>query len=209
MTANRQPLWTIAELSGRVALALAENYDGQRNGSIRSVPDLRTIRYYTTQGLLDRPAEMRGRTALYGWRHLLQLVAIKRLQTRGLTLVEIQQKLLGLTDGALQRIAQVPEFLGASASVPAEPVPEASRPDFWRQTPAAFAMQENTASTEEPTRPTTMQGVRLSEEVTLLLESIRPLVEDDLEAIRVAAGPLLKLLEKRRLIESRDERRTL
>jgi hypothetical protein len=79
-------LWTLDELGARVALALAVGYDGQANGRVREVPDGRTIRYYTTLGLIDRPAAMRGRTALYGVRHLLQLTAIKRLQARGLSL---------------------------------------------------------------------------------------------------------------------------
>ena len=42
---------------------------------------------------------MRGRTALYGLRHLLQLVAIKRLQAKGYTLEQVQQALEGLEAG--------------------------------------------------------------------------------------------------------------
>src|SRR4051794_26899981 len=97
-TERKRELWTIDELGSRVALALSVDYDGQASGRVREVPDRRTIRYYTTLGLIDRPAEWRGRTALYGRRHLLQLVAIKRLQARGLALAELQQQLLGLTD---------------------------------------------------------------------------------------------------------------
>src|SRR5437016_3586975 len=98
-------LWTIDELSTQAALALSVDYVGQGNGQVREVPDLRTIRYYTTLGLLDRPAAMRGRTALYGRRHLLQLVAIKRLQAKGHTLAELQQRLLGQTDAELAQLA--------------------------------------------------------------------------------------------------------
>src|SRR5947208_8484092 len=101
MNAPSSPLWTIEELSAQVALALSVDYAGQGNGRVRDVPDLRTIRYYTTLGLVDRPAAMRGRTGLYGRRHLLQLVAIKRLQTKGLTLAELQGRLVGLTDSEL------------------------------------------------------------------------------------------------------------
>src|SRR5215813_5505477 len=119
MATWREPFWTIDELGAEVAAALAVGYEGAPNGRVRDVPDRRTIRYYTTLGLLDRPAQMRGRTALYGRRHLLQLVAIKRLQTRGLTLREVQEKLLGLTDTALQRLAQVPEQVLAGAMGPA------------------------------------------------------------------------------------------
>jgi hypothetical protein len=59
---------TIAELTARVAAALADDA-GPDNRRIRAVPDERAIRYYTTLGLLDRPA-LTGRTAFYGPRHL-------------------------------------------------------------------------------------------------------------------------------------------
>src|SRR5262245_59248242 len=107
----RKPLWTLDELSAQVALALASGYAGQANGRVREVPDRRTIRYYTTLGLMDRPADVHGRMALYGARHLLQVVAIKRLQARGLSLAEIQSRLVGLTDSALRELARLPEGL--------------------------------------------------------------------------------------------------
>src|SRR6185437_9874632 len=105
MNASQAGLWTIDELGARTAEALAVDYEGPPNGRVRDVPDRRTIRYYTTLGLLDRPAEFRGRTAYYGRRHLLQLVAIKRLQARGRSLAEVQQQLLGATDAELARLA--------------------------------------------------------------------------------------------------------
>ena len=49
-------LWTLDELGARVALALAVGYDGQANDRVHELPDRRTIRYYTTLGLIDRPA---------------------------------------------------------------------------------------------------------------------------------------------------------
>ncbi len=104
----RKPLWTLDELCDRVGLALAVDYAGQSSGRVRDVPDRRTIRYYTTLGLIDRPAAMRGRTALYGDRHLLQLAAVKRLQARGLSLAEVQERLVGLTDAALRELARLP-----------------------------------------------------------------------------------------------------
>src|SRR5436309_10972528 len=125
MAGTNQPLWTIAELGAEAAVALAVDYAGPPNDRVRGVPCQRTIRYYTTLGLLDRPAEMQGRTALYGPKHLLQLVAIKRLQARGLSLAEIQRQLVGLPEKKLRGLAQLPEELqpvyagGAPAS--AEP----------------------------------------------------------------------------------------
>src|SRR5919206_1626591 len=104
-----QPRWTLDELAERVGAALAVDYAGQPSGRVRDVPDRRAIRWYTTIGLVDRPLAHRGRTALYGPRHLLQLVAVKRLQAKGLSLVAIQQELAGATDSQLARIARLPE----------------------------------------------------------------------------------------------------
>jgi DNA-binding transcriptional MerR regulator len=40
----------------------------------------RTLRYYISEGLVDRPSGKEGAAALYSFRHLLQLLALKRLQ---------------------------------------------------------------------------------------------------------------------------------
>src|SRR5271154_4783925 len=123
-----EPLWTIDELNEQVALALSVDYEGTANGRVRDVPDRRTIRYYTTLGLLDRPAEMRGRTAFYGRRHLLQLVAIKKLQARGRSLAEVQRALAGLTDKALAQVAELGAGVTGEGS---ERAPERARRNFW------------------------------------------------------------------------------
>lgn len=203
-------LWTIDELGAQVALALATGYDGAPNGRVRGIPDLRTIRYYTTLGLLDRPAQMRGRTALYARRHLLQLVAVKRLQARGLALAEIQKKLLGQTDRKLEEIARLPSPLageGSGVRGNTSPSPLAGeREDFWKTPPAEPPRGENTleiAASAIPHVP--LQGVPLTADVTLLLAVLRPLETDDLEALRAVAAPLIKLLYARRLLGPRPE----
>lgn len=119
-------LWPLGELAERVEMALA-GYPGQANGRVRAVPDQRVIRWYTTIGLIDRPVEMRGRTALYGRRHLLQLAAIKRRQAQGHTLAQIQAELAGATNETLQPIAALP-------SDPSEP--PAARPADTSEPPA-------------------------------------------------------------------------
>jgi DNA-binding transcriptional MerR regulator len=184
------PLWTIEELAAQVALALSVDYAGPGNGRAREVPDLRTIRYYTTLGLMDRPAAMRGRTALYGRRHLLQLVAIKRLQAKGLTLMQLQEHLLGLSEAELAAIARMPD-VGIS-----EAAPQPRSESFWSQRPAPVPA----AREVEPELP--LQGIRLDAGITLLLPAARAVDADDLEAIRAAAAPLVKLLTKRRLVNS-------
>src|SRR4030081_3244212 len=120
-------LWTIDELSALVAEALVVDYPGPPNGRARVVPDQRTIRWYTTIGLLDRPTAMRGRTALYDRRHLLQLVAIKRLQADGHTLADVQQQLVGAPESTPTKIARLPN------GKVARPAPPRAR--FWAAGP--------------------------------------------------------------------------
>ncbi|WP_396025404.1 MerR family transcriptional regulator [Actinomadura sp. 9N215] len=75
---------------------------------MRDLPNERLIRWYTTIGLIDPPLGRRGRTALYGPRHLLQLVAVKRRQAAGRSIAEIQIELAAATDATLERIASLP-----------------------------------------------------------------------------------------------------
>ena len=114
---NENGPWTIGELSELVLRVLHSSglleadYAGQPNGRVSAIPEERTIRWYSSIGVLDKPLIMRGRTALYGRRHLCQLVAIKRLQAQGRSLAEVQQDLLGATDATLEGIAHLPSEL--------------------------------------------------------------------------------------------------
>src|SRR5215218_5658073 len=213
-----EPRWTLDELAERVDAALAVDYPGQSSGRVRDVPDRRAIRWYTTIGLVDRPVAHHGRTALYGPRHLLQLVAIKRLQARGLSLVAIQQELAGATDTHLARVARVP--------MPAARAAARGMAAFWRQQPAAAAGATDplravaAGPAEDAGSPsvlaaagpadgapdhavaggiTSLRGVRLGDGATLLLEPGRDLDAADLQAILDAAGPLLDALRARGL----------
>lgn len=198
-------LWTQEELVRRVAAALAgPAYPGAPNGRVRDVPDRRTVRWYTTIGLVDRPAGMRGRTALYGPRHLLQIVAIKRLQARGRSIAEIQAELVGATDSTLLRVAAVDEEI-LSGPVAEGPVPEGpveSKPSrgerFWAEPPVAASPAAGGAVTEGVA---VRAAVDLPGGALLLLPGSpgRP-DEEDLRAIRTAAQPLLDLLAERGLL---------
>ncbi|MES2640772.1 MAG: MerR family transcriptional regulator [Myxococcota bacterium] len=95
---------------------------------VSSAPDARTIRYYQSLGVLDRPLRHEGREVVYGYRHLLQAVATKLLQAEGYTLAQVQRALLGSTTEALERA--VADALGdgaprSQAAPPAPPAPAA------------------------------------------------------------------------------------
>ena len=129
--------WTLDELVRRVAATLAgPAYPGSPNGRVRDVPDRRTVRWYATIGLVDRPAAMQGRTALYSVRHLRQIVAVKRLQAQGLSLAEVQAELAGATDKTLRSVADISDEPVDGASAPPEPV---ARKRFWADRPARSA----------------------------------------------------------------------
>lgn len=118
-------LWTLPELVDEVATRISA-LPAPRNGQVRAVPDDRTVRYYATLGLLDRPSAMRGRTALYGRKHAAQVVAIKRLQNLGRSLSEIQALWPTLDDRTLARMSGV--ALDATAG---------PRTEFWKRVPQA------------------------------------------------------------------------
>jgi DNA-binding transcriptional MerR regulator len=219
----QQPRWTIAELGRKVADALATaGYEGPANGQVRAVPNERSIRYYTTLGLLDRPVEIRGRTALYGPRHLMQLVAIKRLQARGHSLAEVQAMLAGASHRKLVRIADVPRAVWAedeggdvegrdtssdasTGAAPAAAAPPA-RARFWDDVPAQAgepAQVSDTPSDSAPLAagaPVLLASLALAPGVTLLFEPERSPDAADGEALRRAAAQLLDELEARGLV---------
>jgi hypothetical protein len=217
-------------------------------------------------------------------RHLLQLVAIKRLQAGGLTLARIQRELAGATDAQLERVARVPpleepagtapeaaltpagtapEAALTPAAAPAAAAPPTPRPAFWKHAPrggagsppgfkaatagaeppatraaaahdaggpapapgvdtaapvaaadeagareapapAATATAPEAAPAPTPAGPSpavaavVLQGVRLGDGVTLLVEGERALGADEVAAIRAAAGPLVDLVRRGR-----------
>lgn len=187
--------WTIDELAARVAAALGDGYAGAPNGRVRGVPDARAIRWYATIGLVDRPAAMRGRTALYGARHLLQLVAIKRRQADGRSIAEIQAELAGASEQALRAIAAVPEaLLSTTEQAQTEESAPARTARFWTEPPAP-PPPAVTEATEQ-----LLTGVPLQGGAVLLLPAAPD--PDDLPAIAAAARPLLDLLSTRGLLRS-------
>jgi DNA-binding transcriptional MerR regulator len=225
--------WTLDELAARVAAELAVDYPGAPSGRVRDVPDRRAIRWYTTIGLVDRPLGMRGRTALYGPRHVLQLVAVKRRQAAGRSLAEIQAELAGATDRTLRAIAGPPtndadyddadyddadyddadydepvgdETAGAQVDGKAGP----GRARFWASPAAAVVAPAPEPS--EPPEPVGSGGavagraVVLGGGVTVVLPGVgRAVSGADLVEIGAAAGPLLDVLVRRGLVLVEDD----
>ena len=98
---------SLDQLSSEVAAALRKRglLGAAPDARVSAAPDARTVRYYTTLGLLDRPA-IENRQARYGQRHLLQLLAIKVLQSLDLPLAQIQELMYGRSDQELEQLIE-------------------------------------------------------------------------------------------------------
>jgi DNA-binding transcriptional MerR regulator len=126
--------YTLSELADACAAALDALGVAARNGQVRDRPDARTIRYYTSLGLVGRPAELTGRTAWYGDRHLLQVLAVKAMQARGASLADVQRILVGASTEELR--SAIGPGLPAALAAAARPTAEPDRA-FWRTPPWA------------------------------------------------------------------------
>jgi hypothetical protein len=195
--------WRIDELAERAAAALDGTAGPAASGRVTPVPDRRMLRYYTTLGLLDRPA-LDGRVAYYGRRHLLQVVAIKRLQAGGSTLAQVQEALAGATTSTLERIADLPPD--------ATPAPARQ---FWRAAPRPAPAGAAAAPADAGVAPApadagvapapadagVVGAVRLAPGVTLVLDSAGTLDPHDAGEIRAAAAGLLAHLHAAGLVD--------
>jgi len=76
----------------------------------------RTVRLYATEGLIDRPGKD-GRRAVYGQRHLLQLLLVRSLARRGLSLSAIAPLVAGDDEALQEQLSQLDD--GLEASTPA------------------------------------------------------------------------------------------
>ena len=120
LTPFRDHEFGLAQLVDAAAL-LCGHLVSPGDDRVRDAPDERTVRYYQSSGLLDRPLRYDGRSAVYSFRHLLQAVAVKALQAQGLSLAQVQRALAGATLSQLE--GAVAEAIGVV------PLPESAGQD--------------------------------------------------------------------------------
>ncbi len=96
---NRE--WTLSSLVA-VLSPLVSALPGAADERVNGVIDERTLRYYQSSGIVDRPLRYDGRAAVYGFRHLLQALATKALQGQGLSLAQVQAALFGVSTAELE-----------------------------------------------------------------------------------------------------------
>lgn len=103
ITDHRDASFDLAGLCERANALLrgVSSDDGRTSDTV----DARTVRFYQSSGLVDRPARYEGRAAIYAYRHLLQVVAVKTAQAAGHPLALIQRALAGVSTADLEAAA--------------------------------------------------------------------------------------------------------
>jgi DNA-binding transcriptional MerR regulator len=94
----------VAGLAVEAAKILSESGLAQARGTVTEVPDERTVRYYLTEGLLSPAGEKQGTASVFGYRHLLQLLVVKKLQAEHLPIRKIRDLVDGRTERELERL---------------------------------------------------------------------------------------------------------
>jgi DNA-binding transcriptional MerR regulator len=141
----------VAGLAEEAARILAESGAArQGRGTVKELPDERTVRYYLTEGLIPPAEEKQGTASVFEFRHLLQLLVVKKLQAEGLPIRAIRELVTGKTERQLERLlgteqGQTPgssargEALSYLESLlqrsPSGPLPSSPPPPAARQAP--------------------------------------------------------------------------
>jgi DNA-binding transcriptional MerR regulator len=94
----------VAELAGEAAKILADSGLAQERGTVSEVPDERTIRYYLAESLIPPAEEKQGTASVFGYRHLLQLLVVKKLQSQHLPIRKIRDLVNGRSERELERL---------------------------------------------------------------------------------------------------------
>ena len=94
--------WNLSGLTSLVSALLGVSRVRPINAAAATVPNQRTVRFYVNRGLVA-PPEGRGTSAIYHYRHLLQLLFIKLRQMEGATLTVIEEELKRLTGDVIER----------------------------------------------------------------------------------------------------------
>lgn len=102
----------VAELAEAAKEILTSAYLGDPLWKASRIPNERTIRYYLTEGLLPPAEGSEGTSSVFGFRHLITLLLIKRLQAFGLSNRTIRRTLEGRDLPELEKLLDEPISIG-------------------------------------------------------------------------------------------------
>jgi DNA-binding transcriptional MerR regulator len=127
----RHAPWNARGLAAHAASLVDSAGIRPTNASARAAPSARSVRFYVSAGLIDRP-QGTGTAATYHYRHLLQLLTVKIRQREGQSLDAIKKEVLTLTGDVLEK--RVAGSLEPALLVRADAVVmQADEPATWRR----------------------------------------------------------------------------
>ncbi len=147
-------------------------------------PSIRLLRHYTQEGALDRP-ERRGKEAYYGFRHLVQYLAVRWLLTDGWPLAKAADEtssrttdqlltLIPTTDGSTsRRLIAGRDAPGGEATASADAVAARQRQIAERRARIAALLDEIDADTPSPDGPRELLHLEITRWCTALVEAAR------------------------------------
>jgi len=102
--ARTNPQWSLEEFVDTVNQLLPQYLATDKSDNrVREEINLRLVRHYTGQGMLDEPLK-RGRYAVYNYRHLLQFLVIRRLLSEGFSASSINQLATQKSNSELEKL---------------------------------------------------------------------------------------------------------
>lgn len=175
LSALREGAWSLDELVDHANRLLAEVLPKDASGRVAEGVNPRLVRHYATQGLVDEPLK-EGREARYLYRHLLQLLVVRRLLAEGHTSALAKRVIEGRADEELESLLAghltvqlVPErplderatFLRrvrARAGLDPAPAPASTPAPASAPGPAPGAPRQRPVSPAVPARPPAAPG---------------------------------------------------
>ena len=169
----RHAPWNARGLAAHVTALVDAAGMRPTNASARAAPSARSVRFYVSNGLLDRP-EGTGTAATYNYRHFLQLLAIKIRQREGQTLDVIKREMKEITGDALERrVAQslapalglggqgagAPSIGGAAAAGNGDGQGQRA-PATWRRLPVADGIELHVRDDSPAARDEALMAMR-------------------------------------------------
>lgn len=181
LQAYRSDSWSLDAFAERVNKLLPEFLPADKmNSRMQDTVNPRLIRHYTTLGLLDTP-DREGREARYSYRHLLQLLLLRKMLAAGFatgiiapitqenSIEELEVLLLGKAEVEKhpmeffrkRTVAEIEESLPFPAAAPAAsmPAPAPSLPGFLQY--GDGRERKRTRKAESYTRVPISEGIEL------------------------------------------------
>jgi len=168
----RHAPWNARGLAAHVTALVDAAGMRPTNASARAAPSARAVRFYVSNGLLDRP-EGTGTAAIYNYRHLLQLLAIKIRQREGQTLDVIKREMRETTGDLLER--RIAQSLAPALGVRADAIvaQDDHGPIAWRRVLVADGIEIHVRDDSPASSETEIVSIREADRAALGRADIR------------------------------------